>query len=361
LCKIWVEILKVKEVGINDNFFTLGGHSISATRLVIKIHKEFNTNVSLGNFFEKPTISSLIKGIKKDNKNYIQVPSPTASLLKDTNIKLHISKKILKHKELYTQPKSILLTGATGFLGIHLLQNLITNTDAKIYCLIRADDTNAAQNKLIGQIKRYCLNENLNRIEIVLGDLSYKRFSLTKQQYNMLCKEIDVIYHCGALVHHIYDYQKLKPTNVNGTVELIKLASSNKLKALHYISTSTTRINTIQEFEDYEKSLSYENIDGGYEQSKFVAEKLIITAAKQGIFATIFRPSHILGSYKTGILPVERYHIFMLIKGCIELGYAPNWHNKYYDMLSVDNVTNSIITISLKQDSFGKSFPIIRP
>ncbi|CAF4693755.1 unnamed protein product, partial [Rotaria sp. Silwood2] len=133
------------------------------------------------------------------------------------------------------------------------------------------------------------------------------------------------------------------------------------LKALHYISTSTTRINTIQEFEDYEKSLSYENIDGGYEQSKFVAEKLIITAAKQGIFATIFRPSHILGSYKTGILPVERYHIFMLIKGCIELGYAPNWHNKYYDMLSVDNVTNSIITISLKQDSFGKSFPIISP
>ncbi|WP_323739237.1 thioester reductase domain-containing protein, partial [Candidatus Trichorickettsia mobilis] len=361
LCKIWVEILKVKKVGINDNFFTLGGHSISATRLVIKIHKEFNTNVSLGNFFENPTISSLIKVMKKDNKNYIQALSPTASLLKDANIKLHISKKISKDKELYTQPKSILLTGATGFLGIHLLQNLITNTDAKIYCLIRADDTNAAQNKLIAQMKRYCLNENFNRIEIVLGDLSYKQLSLTKQQYNVLCKEIDVIYHCGALVHHIYDYQKLKPTNVDGTVELIKLASSSKLKALHYISTLTARINTIQEFEDYEKSLSYENIDGGYEQSKFVAEKLIIAAAKQGVFTTIFRPSHILGSYKTGIFPVERYRIFLLLKGCIELGYAPNWNNKYYDMLSVDNVTNSITTISLKQDSFRKSFPIISP
>ncbi|BBB56343.1 non-ribosomal peptide synthetase [Candidatus Megaera polyxenophila] len=361
LCKIWEEILHVEKVGINDNFFTLGGHSIVATKLVIRIHKQFNIDVSLGSFFESPTIDSLIKVIKKDHKNYIHPPYPIISLLKDADIKLHISKKILKDKELYTHPKSILLTGATGFLGVHLLQDLITNTDAKIYCLIRADDISTAKNKLITKMKRYCLNENFSRIKIILGDLSCKQLSLTKQQYIILCKEIDVIYHCGALVHHMYDYQKLKPINVEGTVELIKLASSGKLKALHYISTSIIRINTIQKFEDYEKNLLYENINGGYEQSKFIAEKLIIAAAKQGISATIFRPSHILGSYKTGIFPVERYHMFMLLKGCIELGYAPNWNNKYYDMLSIDNVTNYIIENSLKHDSFGKSFPIISP
>ncbi|WP_278335001.1 phosphopantetheine-binding protein, partial [Clostridium botulinum] len=69
LVKIWSEVLNVKKIGINDNFFDLGGHSLKATVLMSKIHKELNKEIPLKELFKSPTIKEFGKYIEDVEEN----------------------------------------------------------------------------------------------------------------------------------------------------------------------------------------------------------------------------------------------------------------------------------------------------
>ncbi|RQH19830.1 SDR family oxidoreductase, partial [Okeania hirsuta] len=137
------------------------------------------------------------------------------------------------------EPQNILLTGATGFVGTYLLDELLQKTSANIYCLIRANDTDLAKQKLKDKLESYLLwNEEKfsSRVIPVVGDLSSKFFGLPTEEFSFLANQIDVIYHSGAWTNHLYPYTILKPTNVLGTQEVLRLASQTYVKPVHFIS-----------------------------------------------------------------------------------------------------------------------------
>ncbi len=200
------------------------------------------------------------------------------------------------------QPSHIFLTGATGFVGAFLLYELLQETNANIYCLIRAANAESGKKKLQKHLESNLIwDESLsNRIIPVIGDLSKPLLGLSEQQFKLMAQKIDVIYHNAAAINLVYSYSALKATNVLGTQEILRLASKIKVKPVHYISTLSVlsseghaQVKKIQELHNFSHS---QIPSGGYAQTKWVAEKLVSTAYNRGIPVSIYRLGTCIGT-----------------------------------------------------------------
>ena len=264
--------------------------------------------------------------------------------------------------EVTSSANSILLTGATGFLGAFILVELLQQTTADIYCLIRADDINLARQKLKNSLESYFLVEKVDfkRIVIILGDLAKPRFNLSPEKYQELAVKIDTIYHNGALVHHASPYSLLKTTNVLGTKEILRLACQQKIKPVHFISTiSVFNINNLSQVTVIREKDNIEQFDpplGGYSQSKWVAEKLVSIAGDRGLPVKIYRLGPIFGSSDTGAFNTNDF-LYRLMIGYVHLGSAPTGE-LLLDILPVDYASKAIVYLSQNQALLGQGLSI---
>ncbi len=262
--------------------------------------------------------------------------------------------------EYTSNPKHILLTGATGFLGAYILKGLLEKTQASIHCLVRANSGDDALHRVKKNLEYYELWDDtfVPRLRMVLGNLDSPRFGLSDRSYESLAKEIDIIYHNGAMVNFVYPYQALKPVNVESTHEVLRLASAKKIKPVHFVSS----LSVFMKGDLRENGLRYENTNleeagvpfGGYGQSKWVAEGLMQAAARRGIPITIFRPDNILGSSRTGILNTSDM-TYSLVRAILKLGSVPDIEIMG-GIVPVDFVSDAILHISSQPASFGKTF-----
>lgn len=262
------------------------------------------------------------------------------------------------------EPTAIFLTGVTGFIGAFLLEELLQQTQADIYCLVRASDIESAKQRIQKNLESYLIwdESKSSRINPVVGDLSQQFLGLTDEQFKLIAEKIDVIYHCGAEVKWTYPYKFLKPSNVLGTLEIIRLAEESKIKPLHFISTVGVfsspdySVSVVTEQEYLENS---GKIYGGYSQSKWVAEKLVSIAGSRGLPITIHRPNT-EGSSQTGIFN-KNDHLCKIIKGCIQLGSIPIDLDWIIASAPIDFVSKAIIYISRQEESLGKAFNLVNP
>lgn len=192
-----------------------------------------NLNISqLGNF--------LIQQLAAKKPTSSEYPLPELAI--DLNSEAVLDSTIYPEYQLesfLTEPTAIFLTGATGFLGAFLLQELLLQTQADIYCLVRSTDSKLGKIRIQKNLESYGIwNEDLSpRIIPVLGDLSQPLLGLSSSAFQKMSSLIDVIYHNAAWINYVYPYSALKPTNVLGTQEILRLASRTKIKSVHYIST----------------------------------------------------------------------------------------------------------------------------
>ncbi|MFQ4144479.1 thioester reductase domain-containing protein [Chlorogloeopsis sp. ULAP02] len=263
------------------------------------------------------------------------------------------------------QANNLFLTGVTGFLGAFLLYELLQSTQTDIYCLVRAENSDLAKNKIKSHLEFYLLwHESLSaRIIPIVGDLSKPRLGLTKEQFYRLAQQIDVIYHNGSLVNSILPYTAFKAINVLGTQEILRLASLVKVKPVHFISTLSVvqSVNSCQGKVIREENLSdsWEKLHNGYAQSKWVAEKIVTIARSRGIPVSIYRPGMITGSSHTGICKHQDL-LSTVLKSFIQLGSAPDL-DVMWDITPVDYVSQAIAHLSMQQKSLGKVFHLFNP
>ncbi|MGD1911198.1 MAG: thioester reductase domain-containing protein [Rivularia sp. (in: cyanobacteria)] len=268
--------------------------------------------------------------------------------------------------EHWQQPKGILLTGATGFLGAYLLDELLHKTTADIYCLVRCSNLDTCKERLKTHLEFYTLwHENLceghggaDRIIPVVGDLSKPLFGIPQEQFDELAANIDVIYHNGAFVNAARPYSTLKAANVLGTQEVLRLASLKQTKPVHFISSIAVFFSSA--YAQAEKIIETDlpelsTLKGGYKQSKAVAEKLVTIAQQRGLPASIYRCSRILGHSKTGIMGNSKDLFCRMLKSCIQLGKFPEV-NMEPNIVPVDYISQAIIYLSQKETYIGKAF-----
>jgi len=259
--------------------------------------------------------------------------------------------------------KAIFLTGATGFFGVYLLHELLCKTEATIYCLIRCKNPQeSAQQRLEQHLRAYSLwkNDFSARIIPVLGDLSQPQLGLSDKTFNDLAKTIDLIYHNGAWVNAIYPYSLLKKTNVDGTAEVLRLASLSQTKPLHFISTIAVFFSHTADQTILEATPPNPNLKGGYKQSKWVAEHLVLAAQKRGLPTCIYRLGRVMGDSKTGITQNLNDLLISMLKVCILLKKYPDW-NTDLSLIPVDYGARALVHLSFQKQSVGKNFHLINP
>ncbi|MFI3156482.1 MAG: amino acid adenylation domain-containing protein [Methylococcaceae bacterium] len=363
LAELWAELLKIKLPDSCDDFFDLGGHSLLAIELVFVVQKTFNTELMLVDIFEHPTLTEQAKLIDGDETGH-----PQKEIAIDLESDAELDPEIIPISSApihIAESQALFLTGATGFLGAFLLAELLNQTQSDIYCLIRAGNEQEAEARLKQQLIRYELLEKLDfkRIIPVCGDLSSLRLGLTRQRYREIATRVGVIYHNGAQVNFIQPYRALKSANVLGTQEVLRLACTEKPKVIHYVSTLSvfsekTSIHPQGFAEDDEPRLTAD-LNNGYAQSKWVAEKLLRTARDRGFQVSIYRPATVAGDSRSGVWNTEDF-LCRLLKGCIQLGFASEGNSRM-DMAPVDYMSRAIVALSLQPGSIGCCFHLNHP
>ncbi|NEO24343.1 thioester reductase domain-containing protein, partial [Moorena sp. SIO4A5] len=364
LADIWAEVLGIEKVGIHDKFFELGGHSLLAIQVISRVRAAFSIELKLQDLFESPTVAGVAQAIEKRNDG-TQVTNQVKDLRAEVILDSKIQNQSVAFEDI-TEPKNIFLTGATGFLGVYLLSELLEQTQGNIYCLVRATSSEKGKQRLQRALESYSLwNETKSsRIIPVIGELSAPLLGLDESQFNHLASQMDVIYHNGAWVNFVYSYSVLKPANVLGTHEVLRLASQTKIKPVHFISTMSVFSSSAYSdkqviFESDSLDYTPDN-DDGYAESKWVAEKLVMEARDRGLPVCIYRPGRITGHSQTGFCNTEDLFSRM-IKGCIQLGAVPNLEGVFSDIVPVDYVSKAIFNISQQKESLGKAFHMVNP
>jgi thioester reductase-like protein len=258
---------------------------------------------------------------------------------------------------------TVLLTGATGFLGGHLLNSLLKNTRMSVYCLARGADRSCVATRLRQSMERYRIWDPAfeTRLKIILGDVALPQLGLESETYSMLCEEVDAIYHSAAIVDWVRPYGALRKANVLGTLDLLRIACATKPKPFHFVSTAAVCYSTWGSRDVQETDDVYPYLNGlhlGYAHSKSVAEALVVQAGERGLPVTIHRPSLLTGSRASGVSNADDL-LSRLFRGMIQMEAAPDldWS---LDCCPVDYVADAIVHLTTEHHE-SRVFHLVNP
>ncbi len=367
LSNLWSMILGIMDIGINDNFFELGGDSLQTTQLISRTEESYKVVIPLIDFFPMPTIAGLARLIEgtdsEKQREYMTLEQLQAEVQLDESLQLWETETLqLSDAE---PVENIFMTGSTGFIGSFLLHEILQTTTATVYCLLRGDDAAQARQKLVTALERCgsLPRESYSKIIPVLGDLSQPKLGLGDAEFNQLAETVDVIYHSAASVNLLYPYQALHSTNVSGTHEVLRLAFSHHGKPVHYVSTldvfESLASTGASMFHEEDCIAQGDGMSGGYAQSKWVAERLMMEACHRGLPIHIYRPGMVSGHSCSGMGNTTDL-ISRFVQSVVELKQAPDL-DLMLDMTPVDYVSRSIVHLSQQSTYQGKVFHLINP
>ncbi|TPX24000.1 putative Hybrid PKS-NRPS biosynthetic cluster [Coccidioides immitis] len=287
LLEIWEEViskdvLRSYNIDGSTDFFNIGGNSMLLIKVQDLIKRRFDISLALIHLFENSTLSAMAAA----TRSLPGIGSPVINWDAETSVPEYL--KIESPVTVANNPpRVVVLTGATGFLGKEILQELLTSTFVeKIHCVAVRTGS---------KLDEFC---EPGKVVVHRGDLSHPLLGLSEDVARSIFNEADAIIHNGADVSFLKTYQSLKPSNVGSTKELAKLALSRHIP-FHYISTTTVgRLNKSETFEEISLALSPPppSFNDGYLTSKWTSEVFLEKiSAKFGLPVWIHRPSSILG------------------------------------------------------------------
>lgn len=263
-------------------------------------------------------------------------------------------------------PRTVFLTGATGFLGIYLLDELLQRTDADIFCLIRADHLEAARGRLVRHLQRYGLWREAfaGRLCPIVGDVTRPRLGLSEMEHCELAGHIDVIYHSAGSINAVYPYSQLKATNVLGTQEILRLAGRVRTKPVHYVSSMAVFFNDayvgVERLRESDIPRYHPSLKGGYTQSRWVADRLVLSAQERGLPACIYRCVRVMGHSQTGAMNEMHDVLPLVLKACVQMGKCPVL-DVDITLVPVDYVSQAVVHLSRQARSYGRAFHLLTP
>ena len=284
---ILVKLLNRPDISISDDFFDdLGLDSLNIMELSIKLSKY---NIEIQDINNNSNIESLAKKIelKEREKVFTNIIQPVNIV--DKHVDFNLS--------------NVLLTGTTGFLGIHLLKELYENKNTKkIYCLIRKKNNKSAIERIHSTLDYYFSGDLavkiFDKIVIIDGDFEQDNLGLSSKQYNELVNKVTTVIHCGANVRHYGKYDKFYKSNVTGTINLIDFCRKSNANISHISTVSVGGFSLITKpllLDERHINIGQTFNDHVYMITKYQAECEILKAIeKNEINGKIFRLGNIM-------------------------------------------------------------------
>lgn len=290
---IWCKTLNIVSLDLYSDFFELGGSSLKILETIYYLRKDCNIDVSVSDFYKNT--------IFKNFCDLVYFKRRSADNTK--NIFEKSTKQKIKKRNSVSRNKKVLLTGSTGFLGVHILKELILSSCfSDIYLLIRARDLFEAESRIKEEFKLYYPQINLTKVKVILGDFSAKNLGVSKED-KMILADIDMIINCAAKVQHLGKQEDFEQINAHSVKNIIKTLGK---KDLEFVQISTLSI-----FGKVPKgrSIVYENdlgigqtFDNFYDETKFKAEVYLEDFYKSGGRGGIFRLGNIMNNSDTGLM-----------------------------------------------------------
>ncbi|WP_172844433.1 non-ribosomal peptide synthetase family protein [Tumebacillus algifaecis] len=368
IAEVWQEILGVKQVGIHDNFFAMGGHSLNILPCLVKL-KPYYPTLTIQDFYKHPTVAELELRIAQDaaceialtqfEQFIVQTAEGAAAGKKEAVCRLKLQK-----------PNVVFLTGATGYLGSHILHDLLKDTDAHIYCLIRPSKDVTPQERLLETVDYYfghaMAEEAKERVTALSGDLTQEGLGLSEEEREIVYSQSDAVIHCGADVRYYGDEEHFQQVNVRSTEQLLDIARRREGVRFHYVSTlSIMGPNETDEEEyvvtegDFDRGQTFHNL---YCETKFRAEKLVREAIKQGVLCTVYRVGNLVGHSVTGRFQrnIESNAFYQWMKATLMLETTPEDPN-YVDMTPVNYCSKALVHSVMRKDTISQTLHLCNP
>lgn len=360
LAELMEQVLEYKPVGRKEDFFRIGGDSLKAIELVAKAHNE-GIYFNLQDIFDYPTVETLGLFITKGDNPKISYGE--ADFTKTNKI---LARNSLKNDTVPCTMEigSLLLTGATGFLGIHILADYLEHDSGTAYCIVRGESQEICEQRMKKLLSFYFGNRYQNlfanhRIVVIQGDLQKSHLDLTEQQYRYLAEKVDMVINAAANVKHYGAYQYFHEANVESVERLIAFCKQANAKLLH-ISTLSVSGNSFGNHSDghinetkkqfYENSLYIgQSLDNVYARSKFEAEKAVLEAMDKGLHANIMRMGNLSNRLRDGVFQMnhESNATLRRIKGILDLGILPEYlADTQVEFTPIDEAAKAVMTIA---------------
>ncbi|WST72283.1 thioester reductase domain-containing protein [Streptomyces uncialis] len=261
-----------------------------------------------------------------------------------------------------TDPRTVLLTGATGFLGAYLLRDLMRTTGATVRCLVRAADGTAGLERLRSNLEWYGLLDQIDpaRLSVVVGDLALPGLGLAPGLFDELARTVDSVYHAGAAVNWVQPYATVRAANVSGTEEILRLAARHRTVPVHHVSTLGVyagRESDGSAIRVSDPAGPGGSLPTGYTQSKWVAEQLVELARDRGLPVSVYRVDLISGDHGTGACQTHDF-VWLTLKGILQAGTVPEDIPVVFRLMPVDYASAAIAHISRRTGTDSRTFHV---
>ncbi|WP_255987648.1 AMP-binding protein [Chitinolyticbacter albus] len=278
--------LRLADFDIDKSIFFYGIDSLSIIDIHAEMEKKLERSIPTVAFFHANTVIEMIDDIvigMTDRSQFDRRIAEGRTLREEVDQSVsYLAEKLDKVKGSSDGAigRRTLLTGASGFVGVALLKEILERSDAAVVCMVRAADEAAALKRIRNTSAKYALTLPQgweSRVSVMIGDMSKPQFGLTDTDYQRYAAEIDSIYHCAAIDNFYLPYSVMRKTNVLGAIEVLDFALHTQLKPIFYISSCAVSM-----LEGKEENTEVTGLVNGYAQSKFVVEQIMLELAERG-------------------------------------------------------------------------------
>ncbi|MFI9361488.1 amino acid adenylation domain-containing protein [Kitasatospora sp. NPDC053057] len=369
LAGIWQQVLRTRPAP-EDDFFHLGGDSLLASEAVTRTLAALGLDAGLSSaliraLLTAPTLRSFTEAVRAAREG-----SPTAAgettvdFTRETELGFRLP-PVQGPAPCPQDPKDVLLTGASGFVGAFLLAALLRRTAARVHCPVRAASPAHAEQRVRTALARYGLHldeADWQRVTCFPADLSEPALGLPDDHRAELADRLDLIVHNGAQVNFLYPYEQLRAPNVDGTREIVRLAAPRRVP-VHFLSTVAVVAGSgaagVREVAEDAPLAHADGLTMGYAESKWVGERVLRQAAAQGLPVAVHRPYEVTGDQVSGVSNTETA-ICSLFKTIAETGLAPDIALPM-DFVPVDHLAEAVVHIATRQDADGRTYHLTNP
>ncbi|MFF4752199.1 amino acid adenylation domain-containing protein [Streptomyces sp. NPDC002514] len=372
LARVWHVVLGT-DPAPGDSFFDIGGDSLLAAEVVTRTLAAFGLDARHGrtlihSLLRSPTLEDFSAAVAtltvvKDQQGEALAATGPVDFRAEARLGFTLRPCHGPQPD-WQYPREVLLTGTSGFVGAFLLDRLLRRTGARVHCPVRSRDPAHARQKVMRNLARFGLTaaEAADRVVCFPADLAEPGLGMEPGRADELAVTLDLVVHAAAQVNFLYPYEALRPANVEGTRQLIRLAAGRRVP-VHFLSTiavlagfGTAGVRHVDEDLPLDHA---DRLTMGYAESKWVAEEVLRGAAAQGLPVAVHRPYEITGDRRTGACNTDTA-ICSLFRTISETGLAPDIPLPL-DFVPVDYLADAVVHIATTRRTTDRTYHLTNP